>query len=122
MAAVRWDSPLAEGMGFEPMRRHYRLRDFQSRALGQAMRPFQESGGEAIHLGGEGGIRTRGGVTHTNFRDWHLKPLGHLSAAYSSNPRADRPEYRLTTMTTRDIASPGDSIGVHLGKVRFGST
>jgi hypothetical protein len=32
---------LAEGEGFEPSRRCYRLRDFQSRALGQAMRPFQ---------------------------------------------------------------------------------
>jgi hypothetical protein len=32
---------VAEGEGFEPSRRCYRLRDFQSRALGQAMRPFQ---------------------------------------------------------------------------------
>src|SRR5215207_5931705 len=31
---------MAEGEGFEPSRRCYRLRDFQSRALGQAMRPF----------------------------------------------------------------------------------
>jgi hypothetical protein len=34
---------MAEGEGFEPSRRCYRLRDFQSRALGQAMRPFQDS-------------------------------------------------------------------------------
>ena len=34
----------AEGEGFEPSKRYYRLRDFQSRALGQAMRPFQKSG------------------------------------------------------------------------------
>src|SRR5215208_4609117 len=32
---------MAEGEGFEPSRRCNRLRDFQSRALGQAMRPFQ---------------------------------------------------------------------------------
>ena len=32
----------AEGVGFEPTRRHYRLRDFQSRALGQTMRPFRD--------------------------------------------------------------------------------
>ena len=31
--------------------------------------------------GGEGGIRTRGGLHHTAFRERHLKPLGHLSAA-----------------------------------------
>jgi hypothetical protein len=36
---------LAEGEGFEPSRRCYRLRDFQSRALGQAMRPFQRRRG-----------------------------------------------------------------------------
>src|SRR5215217_6359942 len=49
---------LAEGEGFEPSRRCYRLRDFQSRALGQAMRPF---------LGGEGGIRTHGGSSPHRF-------------------------------------------------------
>ena len=32
---------MAEGEGFEPSRRYNRLRDFQSRALGQAMRPFR---------------------------------------------------------------------------------
>jgi hypothetical protein len=32
---------VAEGEGFEPSRRNDRLRDFQSRALGQTMRPFQ---------------------------------------------------------------------------------
>jgi hypothetical protein len=40
----KWGAVLlivAEGEGFEPSRRCYRLRDFQSRALGQAMRPFQ---------------------------------------------------------------------------------
>ena len=31
---------LAEGEGFEPSRRYNRLRDFQSRALGQTMRPL----------------------------------------------------------------------------------
>jgi hypothetical protein len=36
---------VAEGEGFEPSRRCYRLRDFQSRALGQAMRPFQRRRG-----------------------------------------------------------------------------
>ena len=35
---------VAEGEGFEPSKRYYRLRDFQSRALGQAMRPFHKSG------------------------------------------------------------------------------
>src|SRR5215208_8229582 len=49
---------MAEGEGFEPSRRCYRLRDFQSRALGQAMRPF---------LGGEGGIRTHGGSSPHRF-------------------------------------------------------
>src|SRR5215207_5965711 len=49
---------VAEGEGFEPSRRCYRLRDFQSRALGQAMRPF---------LGGEGGIRTHGGSSPHRF-------------------------------------------------------
>ena len=29
---------------------------------------------------GEGGIRTLGGLPHTDFRDPHLKPLGHLSS------------------------------------------
>jgi hypothetical protein len=41
---AKWGAVLlivAEGEGFEPSRRCYRLRDFQSRALGQAMRPFQ---------------------------------------------------------------------------------
>ena len=33
---------MAEGGGFEPPRRSTRLRDFQSRALGQTMRPFPE--------------------------------------------------------------------------------
>jgi hypothetical protein len=49
---------VAEGEGFEPSRRCYRLRDFQSRALGQAMRPFR---------GGEGGIRTHGGSSPHRF-------------------------------------------------------
>src|SRR5215212_5358877 len=49
---------VAEGEGFEPSRRCYRLRDFQSRALGQAMRPFH---------GGEGGIRTHGGSSPHRF-------------------------------------------------------
>ena len=45
-----WDSnPRGEGS---------RLRDFQSRALGQTMRPFQ---GRSVTCGGEGGIRTHGG-------------------------------------------------------------
>ena len=43
MSAFR--EQLAEGEGFEPSRRCYRLRDFQSRALGQAMRPFQRRRG-----------------------------------------------------------------------------
>ena len=55
LAALWRDALLlvAEGEGFEPSRRYNRLRDFQSRALGQAMRPFRD-----WHNGGEGGIRT----------------------------------------------------------------
>jgi hypothetical protein len=83
---------LAEGEGFEPSRRCYRLRDFQSRALGQAMRPFQigqsvfgyQTSDDLRHCvfgtwliadnqvptarrGGEGGIRTHGGSSPHRF-------------------------------------------------------
>ena len=83
---------VAEGEGFEPSRRCYRLRDFQSRALGQAMRPFQighsvfgyqlsdnlrrcvigtwliaDSQEPIAHCGGEGGIRTHGGSSPHRF-------------------------------------------------------
>ena len=68
-------------MGFEPTRRHYRLRDFQSRALGQTMRPFPDCGVDAIRLAERAGFEPAVAQHHTNFRDWHLKPLGHLSGA-----------------------------------------
>ena len=70
---------MAEGVGFEPTRRHYRLRDFQSRALGQTMRPFPETGAILIRLAERAGFEPAVAQHHTNFRDWHLKPLGHLS-------------------------------------------
>lgn len=48
-----------KGWDSNPRGERSRLRDFQSRALGQTMRPFQER--RAVDCGGEGGIRTRGG-------------------------------------------------------------
>ena len=71
--------PVAEGEGFEPSRRCYRLRDFQSRALGQAMRPFRVGYRLSVIVltdsptcrlrppGGEGGIRTHGGSSPHRF-------------------------------------------------------
>ena len=75
------DCWMAEGVGFEPTRRHYRLRDFQSRALGQTMRPFPDFDVLMIHLAERAGFEPAVAQHHTNFRDWHLKPLGHLSEA-----------------------------------------
>ena len=70
---------MAEGEGFEPSRRYDRLRDFQSRALGQAMRPFQLSDPRqrAERVGFEPTVAHH----HTAFRERHLQPLGHLSSA-----------------------------------------
>src|SRR5690606_4088042 len=62
---------LAEGEGFEASRRSSRLRDFQSRALGQTMRPFQEA--ERV------GFEPTRAIHPTAFRERHLQPLGHLS-------------------------------------------
>src|SRR5919112_5154414 len=73
---------MAEGEGFEPSRRCYRLRDFQSRALGQAMRPF---------LGGEGGIRTHGGSSPHRF-----------SRAAPSTTRTPLQPTKYTNATPRD--------------------
>src|SRR5215212_3246261 len=76
---------MAEGEGFEPSRRCYRLRDFQSRALGQAMRPF---------LGGEGGIRTHGGSSPHRFSRaapsttrTPLQPMKYTNAVYQDGAR-----------------------------------
>jgi hypothetical protein len=46
-----------KGWDSNPRGERSRLRDFQSRALGQTMRPFPN----AKYCGGEGGIRTHGG-------------------------------------------------------------
>ena len=78
----------AEGEGFEPSRRYYRLRDFQSRALGQAMRPFQrEAAVAAIPERPAERVGFEPTVAHhyTAFRERHLQPLGHLSAASVAN-------------------------------------
>jgi hypothetical protein len=87
---------VAEGEGFEPSRRCYRLRDFQSRALGQAMRPFQ-TGYQLSAIGHRLSVSSRPyrltdsilaervGFEPTEahhltaFRERHLQPLGHLS-------------------------------------------
>src|SRR5215213_483712 len=94
---------LAEGEGFEPSRRCYRLRDFQSRALGQAMRPF---------LGGEGGIRTHGGSSPHRF-----------SRAAPSTTRTPLQPMKYTNAIPRDGATkaagtakpPGDYRAVSRG-------
>jgi hypothetical protein len=76
---------MAEGEGFEPSRRYDRLRDFQSRALDQAMRPFQllHPPQRAERVGFEPTVAHH----HTAFRERHLQPLGHLSSArvYQAN-------------------------------------
>ena len=64
---------LAEGVGFEPTRRSSRLRDFQSRALGQLCDP---SVWKAEGVGFEPTRAHR----PTAFRERHHKPLGHPSA------------------------------------------
>ena len=69
---------LAEGEGFEPSRRYDRLRDFQSRALGQAMRPFQNTR-QHIGLAERVGFEPTEAQHLTAFRERHLQPLGHLS-------------------------------------------
>jgi hypothetical protein len=39
----------------------------------------------AMMVGGEGGIRTHGGVNLTRFRVWHHRPLGHLSVVRAAD-------------------------------------
>ncbi len=66
---------MAEGEGFEPSRRSSRLRDFQSRALGQTMRPFPD-------LAERVGFEPTRAINPTAFRERHLQPLGHLSSVF----------------------------------------
>ncbi len=60
--------------GIRTLEACYRLRDFQSRALGQAMRPFQTS-----FLAERVGFEPTEAHHLTAFRERHLQPLGHLS-------------------------------------------
>ncbi len=71
----------AEGEGFEPSRRYNRLRDFQSRALGQTMRPFPVGAysGYTASVAERVGFEPTVAQHHTAFRERHLQPLGHLS-------------------------------------------
>ena len=81
---------MAEGAGFEPAIRYYRIRDFQSRALGQAMRPFPMQILVPEHVGDGAervGFEPTVAMNHTAFREQHLKPLGHLSIAGSISKR-----------------------------------
>jgi hypothetical protein len=43
------------------------------------MRPFPDFGAQLIRLAERAGFEPAVAQHHTNFRDWHLKPLGHLS-------------------------------------------
>ncbi len=45
------------------------------------MRPFPNSGASVLRLAERAGFEPAVAHHHTNFRDWHLKPLGHLSGA-----------------------------------------
>jgi hypothetical protein len=63
------------------------LRDFQSRALGQTMRPFQTVTFSRLPAERVGFEPTRA-TNPTAFRERHLKPLGHLSAGNCSSLNA----------------------------------
>ena len=94
----------AEGEGFEPSRRCNRLRDFQSRALGQTMRPFQRPRSAAERVGFE----PTEAQHLTAFRERHLQPLGHLSTADCSKAvyrwaRRDRYQLAKAECGTRTI-------------------
>jgi hypothetical protein len=61
-------------------------------------------------LGGEGGIRTPGGVTHARFQIGHHKPLGHFSLAESEGfePSVVSPTPAFQTGTlSRSATIPG---------------
>ncbi len=45
------------------------------------MRPFPDTKAELLRLAERAGFEPAVAQHHTNFRDWHLKPLGHLSGA-----------------------------------------
>jgi hypothetical protein len=50
------------------------------------MRPFLVSGADFCRLAERAGFEPAVAHHHTNFRDWHLKPLGHLSGAILAIP------------------------------------
>jgi hypothetical protein len=63
------------------------LRDFQSRALGQTMRPFQmrTTSVPESRVAERVGFEPTRAINPTAFRERHLKPLGHLSATNSGS-------------------------------------
>ena len=101
---------VAEGEGFEPSKRYNRLRDFQSRALGQAMRPFRDSLGLAATL-----VRVAAGRRgwDSNPRWLNTKPIfeigtfNHSDTSPSSHPKCNKPPIPIQVNSRGHKKPPG---------------